>query len=216
MATEIEAGRALVHKAAWLKDQGGRLRARQRMAKLYTGELEPRRELGAADRRWVRLHGRGRRSRVCTATRKSSRSARASTGAQDWRSLAISVCSGLALVLGGAGGRARRRLADVPREPELGVDRLRGTQRARLGPNFYVLHAVRTRRHRHPARAPRRRTATEPSRTVWRHGRAGRSPPATAMFGVTLKADAEPGVVTLQARQGDHSGAIVEWPLRSR
>ena len=36
---------------------------------------------------------------------------------------------------------------------------------------------------------------------------------ATATFGVTLKADAEPGVVTLQARQGYDSGAIVEWPV---
>jgi len=36
---------------------------------------------------------------------------------------------------------------------------------------------------------------------------------ATATFGVTLKADVEPGVVALQARQGYDSGAIVEWPV---
>ena len=36
---------------------------------------------------------------------------------------------------------------------------------------------------------------------------------AIATFGVTLKADVEPGVVTLQATQGYDSGAIVEWPV---
>ena len=35
----------------------------------------------------------------------------------------------------------------------------------------------------------------------------------TATFGVTLKADVEPGTVTLPARQGYDSGAVVEWPV---
>ncbi len=35
----------------------------------------------------------------------------------------------------------------------------------------------------------------------------------TATFGVTLKADVEPGVETLQAKQGYDSGAVVEWPV---
>ena len=61
MATEIEAGRALVYKAAWLKDQGRPFAREAAMAKLYTGELsEPRGELGAADPRRLRLHGRVR------------------------------------------------------------------------------------------------------------------------------------------------------------
>ena len=42
MATEIEAGRALVHKAAWLKDRGGEYAREAAMAKLYTGELSHR------------------------------------------------------------------------------------------------------------------------------------------------------------------------------
>jgi short/branched chain acyl-CoA dehydrogenase len=42
MATEIEAGRALVHKAAWLKDRGGDFAREAAMAKLYTGELSHR------------------------------------------------------------------------------------------------------------------------------------------------------------------------------
>jgi alkylation response protein AidB-like acyl-CoA dehydrogenase len=42
MATEIEAGRALVYKAAWLKDQGRPFGKEAAMAKLYTGELSNR------------------------------------------------------------------------------------------------------------------------------------------------------------------------------
>jgi short-chain 2-methylacyl-CoA dehydrogenase len=42
MATEIEAGRALTYKAAWLKDQGRPFAKDAAMAKLYTGELSHR------------------------------------------------------------------------------------------------------------------------------------------------------------------------------
>ncbi len=42
MATEVEAGRALVQKAAWLKDQGRPFAREAAMAKLYTGELSNR------------------------------------------------------------------------------------------------------------------------------------------------------------------------------
>jgi short-chain 2-methylacyl-CoA dehydrogenase len=42
MATEIEAGRGLVYKAAWLKDQGRPFGHMAAMAKLYTGELAHR------------------------------------------------------------------------------------------------------------------------------------------------------------------------------
>jgi len=42
MATEIEAGRALVHRAAWVKDQGRPFGREAAMAKLYTGELSNR------------------------------------------------------------------------------------------------------------------------------------------------------------------------------
>ena len=42
MATEIEAGRALVYKAAWLKDQGRPFAREAAMAKLYTGVLSNR------------------------------------------------------------------------------------------------------------------------------------------------------------------------------
>ena len=36
---------------------------------------------------------------------------------------------------------------------------------------------------------------------------------ATVTFGITLKADVEPGTVTLGAKQGYDSGAVVEWPV---
>jgi short/branched chain acyl-CoA dehydrogenase len=42
MATEIEAGRALVYKAAWLKDQDRPFALAAAQAKLYTGELSNR------------------------------------------------------------------------------------------------------------------------------------------------------------------------------
>jgi len=42
MATELEAGRALVLRAAWLKDQGRPFAREAAMAKLYTGELSHR------------------------------------------------------------------------------------------------------------------------------------------------------------------------------
>jgi short-chain 2-methylacyl-CoA dehydrogenase len=42
MATEIRAGRALVHQAAWLKDQGRPFALAAAQAKLYTGELSHR------------------------------------------------------------------------------------------------------------------------------------------------------------------------------
>jgi alkylation response protein AidB-like acyl-CoA dehydrogenase len=42
MATEIEAGRGLVYKAAWLKDEGRPFAQAAAMAKLYTGELAHR------------------------------------------------------------------------------------------------------------------------------------------------------------------------------
>jgi short/branched chain acyl-CoA dehydrogenase len=42
MAVEVEAGRALVYKAAWLKDQGRDFALEAAMAKLYTGELSHR------------------------------------------------------------------------------------------------------------------------------------------------------------------------------
>jgi short-chain 2-methylacyl-CoA dehydrogenase len=42
MATEIEAGRALVYKAAWLKDQDRDFALAAAQAKLYTGELSNR------------------------------------------------------------------------------------------------------------------------------------------------------------------------------
>jgi len=52
MATEIEAARGLVYRAAWLKDEGRPFALEAAMAKLYTGELSKR----VADRS-LQIHG---------------------------------------------------------------------------------------------------------------------------------------------------------------
>jgi alkylation response protein AidB-like acyl-CoA dehydrogenase len=52
MATEIEAGRALVWRAAWLKDRGRPFAREAAMAKLFTGELSNR-----AVNRALQVHG---------------------------------------------------------------------------------------------------------------------------------------------------------------
>jgi short-chain 2-methylacyl-CoA dehydrogenase len=52
MATEIEAARGLVYKAAWIKDQGREFAKEAAIAKLYTGELSKR----VVDRA-LQLHG---------------------------------------------------------------------------------------------------------------------------------------------------------------
>jgi short/branched chain acyl-CoA dehydrogenase len=52
MATEIEAGRALVYKAAWLKDRGRPFAGEAAMAKLYTGMMSNR----VSDRA-LQIHG---------------------------------------------------------------------------------------------------------------------------------------------------------------
>jgi alkylation response protein AidB-like acyl-CoA dehydrogenase len=52
MATEIEAARGLVYRAAWLKDEGRPFALDAAMAKLYTGELSKR----VADRS-LQIHG---------------------------------------------------------------------------------------------------------------------------------------------------------------
>ena len=52
MATELEAGRALLYRAAWLKDQARPFAQEAAMAKLYTGELA-RRVVNEA----VQIHG---------------------------------------------------------------------------------------------------------------------------------------------------------------
>src|SRR5207237_2177355 len=52
MAVEIEAGRQLVYRAAWLKDQGRDFALAAAQAKLYTGELSHRVANGA-----LQIHG---------------------------------------------------------------------------------------------------------------------------------------------------------------
>jgi alkylation response protein AidB-like acyl-CoA dehydrogenase len=57
MATEIEAGRALVLKAAWLKDQGRPFAREARWRSFHRRALEQGRGRRAPDPRRLRLHG---------------------------------------------------------------------------------------------------------------------------------------------------------------
>ena len=85
LATEIEAGRALVYRAAWLKDEERPFALAAAQAKLYTGSSCPtgrrtsRSRSTAATASWT-----SSRSRGSTATRRSSRSARARTRCSGW------------------------------------------------------------------------------------------------------------------------------------
>ena len=84
MATEIEAGRQLVYRAAWLKDQGRRsLWPRRRRSSTpacsRTASRTPRCRSTAATASWTSTRSRG-----STATRRSSRSARARTRCSAW------------------------------------------------------------------------------------------------------------------------------------
>ena len=76
--------RGLVYKAAWLKEQGRPFAREAAMAKLYSGELSTAARTRRPDPRRLRLHGRVRRSRGSTATRRSSRSARARARSSEW------------------------------------------------------------------------------------------------------------------------------------
>ena len=59
LATEIEAGRALVYRAAWLKDEEPPVRAGRRAGEaLHGAALQPGGERRAPDPRRLRLHGR--------------------------------------------------------------------------------------------------------------------------------------------------------------
>jgi uncharacterized protein YcnI len=63
--------------------------------------------------------------------------------------------------------------------------------------------------HAHPADGWE--GTVEDGAATWRGGSLAAG--ATTDFGATLEADAEPGVVTLTARQGYDSGAVVEWQV---
>ena len=128
-----------------------------------------------------------------------------------WSSLAISVCSGLALVL------AAPAAAHVVASPTF----LASQSSESIGfeaPNerddpmtSFTLSAPDgiDIQHAHPVDGWN--GTVEDGVARWTGGSLAAG--ATATFGVTLKADAEPGVVSLQARQGYDSGAIVEWPV---
>ena len=129
-----------------------------------------------------------------------------------WSSLAISVCSALALVL------AAPAAAHVVASPTF----LASQSSESIGfeaPNerddpmtSFTLSAPDgiDIQHAHPVDGWN--GTVEDGVARWTGGSLAAG--ATATFGVTLKADADPGVVTLQARQGYDSGASSSGPSR--
>ena len=98
MATEIEAARYLVWKAAWEKDQGRDFAPHGRDGEaLLRRAVAPRSELGARRSTAATVSWTSTRSRASTATRRSWRSERARMKFSAWSSLGISVCSALVL-----------------------------------------------------------------------------------------------------------------------
>ena len=116
MATEIEAARLLVHRAAWEKDEGRDFAQTAAMAKLYSGNSRTAPPTGRSRSTAATASWTSTRSRGSTATRRSSRSARAPTRFSGWSSRATSDCrTSLSTRALPAVRRRRSRLRVVPR-----------------------------------------------------------------------------------------------------
>lgn len=126
-----------------------------------------------------------------------------------WSSLAISVCSALVLAAPGAAhviaspaflaSKSSGSISlDVPNERVEAMTEFRIT--APDGLEIEHAHAVEG-----------WDGTVEDGAATWTGGSLSAN--ETETFGVTLAADVEPGAVTLQAKQGYESGAVVEWPV---
>ena len=128
-----------------------------------------------------------------------------------WSSLAISVCSAVALVF--AAPAAAHVVASPTFLPSKSAESIGldvSNERSDPMTSFTVTAPDGLEiEHAHPVEGWD--GTVEDGVAKWTGGSLAAS--TTATFGVTLKADVEPGVVALQARQGYDSGAIVEWPV---
>ena len=128
-----------------------------------------------------------------------------------WSSLAISVCSAVALVF--AAPAAAHVVASPTFLPSKSAESIGldvPNERSDPMTSFTVTAPDGLEiEHAHPVDGWN--GTVENGAATW----TGGSLPAseTATFGVTLKADVEPGVETLQAKQRYDSGAVVEWPV---
>ena len=162
--------RALVLKAAWLKDQGRPFAREAAMAKLYTGELSNRVANAA-----LQIHGGFGDMEEAAVSRfyrdqKILEIGEGTMRCSGWSSLAISV---LARCSSPVPRRACHRLACVPIERELRVDLVRGAERARRSDDRVAVTAPPglALEHAHPLKA-----GLGPSREPRPRGRADRSP----------------------------------------
>ena len=128
-----------------------------------------------------------------------------------WSSLAISVCSALALAL--AGPAAAHVVATPAFLPS-------GSSRSITfaGPNerddpmtAFVLTAPAGLEITHAHEVEGWDESVEGSSAAWLGGSV--APDEEVGFGVTLEADADPGVVELRAEQRYADGSVVSWPV---
>ena len=128
-----------------------------------------------------------------------------------WSSLAISVCSAVALVF--AAPAAAHVVASPTFLPSKSAESISlevPNERSDPMTSFTVTAPDGLEiEHAHPVDGWN--GTVEDGAATWTGGSLAAS--ETATFGVTLKADVEPGVETLQAKQGYDSGAVVEWPV---
>jgi uncharacterized protein YcnI len=129
-----------------------------------------------------------------------------------WSSLAISVCSALALLL--AAPAAAHVVASptfLPSKSSESISLEVPNERDDPMTSFTLTPPEGLRiEHVHPADGWNVGLVNGTT-ALWSGGSLAAS--TTATFGVTLEADVDPGVVTLQAKQLYDSGAVVEWPV---
>jgi len=129
-----------------------------------------------------------------------------------WSSLAISVCSALALLL--AAPAAAHVVASptfLPSKSSESISLEVPNERDDPMTSFTLTPPEGIRiEHVHPADGWNVGLVNGKT-ALWSGGSLAAK--ATVTFGVTLKADVDPGIVTLRAKQLYDSGAVVEWPV---
>ena len=128
-----------------------------------------------------------------------------------WSSLAISVCSGLALFFAGT---ASAHVIAMPTYVASGSSQAivfsGPNERKRPMTSFAVtVPAGLEIAHTHPVDGWTEESS--PTRATWTGGSL--APRADIPFRVTLKATADPGVLQVKAEQGYADGGIVSWPI---
>ena len=129
-----------------------------------------------------------------------------------WSSLAISACSALALLLAApAAAHVVAAPTFLPSKSSESISFDVPNERDDPMTSFTLTPPEGLRiEHVHPADGWNV-GLVDGTTALWSGGSLAAS--ATATFGITLEADVDPGIVTLQAKQLYDSGAVVEWPV---